>query len=142
MRTTSSLSFWTIFSICFLLMRSSESCSNISCLFSSIFSRSFFRFASLVALPAISSLNCSFSLALRRTFSIAAARHHGKHEEELSLRLPGQPHDDVVGGHRGCTVAVRLTWELPEILAVVENVGRLHVVGLINLRLDQEEVLG
>ena len=40
------MSFWTIFSICFLLMRSSESCSNISCLFSSISSLSFFFFVS------------------------------------------------------------------------------------------------
>ncbi len=44
MRTTSALSFCTIFSICFLFIRSSERCSKASCLFSLIFSRSFFFF--------------------------------------------------------------------------------------------------
>ena len=35
----------------------------------------------------------------------------------------------------------RLARKLPEILAVIEHVGRLHVVGLVEPRLNQEEVL-
>jgi len=76
-----------------------------------------------------------------RDHVVAAAGHHRKHEEELGLRLAGQPHDDVVGGHRCNAAAPRLPRELPEILAVIENVGRLHMVGLIELRLNQKQVL-
>src|SRR6202158_2553848 len=59
---------------------------------------------------------------------VAAARYHGKHEEELGLGPPGQPRDDLVRGHHRGAVAARLSRELPEILAIVETVGRLHVV--------------
>ena len=76
-----------------------------------------------------------------RDHIVAAARHHWEHEKELGLRLTGQPHDDVVRGHRCNAVAARLPRELPEVLAVIENLGGLHVVGLIEPRLNQKEVL-
>ncbi len=57
------------------------------------------------------------------------------------MRLPRQPHDDVIGRHHCGAAAARLARELPEILAIIENVGRLHVVRLIQPRLDQEQVL-
>src|SRR5262249_23970186 len=73
---------------------------------------------------------------------VAAARHHGEHEEELGVPLARQPHDDVIGSHQGCTAAPWFARELPEILSVIKNVSRLHVISLIDLRLNQEEVLG
>src|SRR5262249_50827292 len=71
---------------------------------------------------------------------VATARHHGEHEEELGLRLPRQPHDNVVRKHQGCAVAARLTWKLPKIFTVIENVSRFHVIGLIDLRLNPKEI--
>ena len=37
---------------------------------------------------------------------------------------------------------VGLARELPEILAIVEHLGRVHVIGAVELRLDEEEILG
>ena len=71
-----------------------------------------------------------------RDHIVAAARHHGEHQEELGLRLAGQPHDDVIRGHRCNAVAARLARKLPEILTVIENLGGLHVVALIEPRLN------
>src|ERR1700752_5235962 len=43
-----------------------------------------------------------------RDHVVAAAWHHRKHEEELGLRLAGQPHDDVIGGHHRNAATARL----------------------------------
>src|SRR5262245_21999518 len=71
---------------------------------------------------------------------VAAARHHGEHEEQFGLRLPRQPHDNVVRKDKGCNVAAGLTLKLPKILPVIENVSRFHVIGLIDLRLNPKEI--
>jgi hypothetical protein len=34
-----------------------------------------------------------------------------------------------------------LAWELPEIFAVIEDLGAFHVVRPVHLRLDEEQVL-
>ena len=64
---------------------------------------------------------------------------HRQHQEQLGPRLAGQAHDDVVGDHRR-GLAAGLARKLPEILAIVENLGAVHVVGAVHLRLDQEQV--
>ena len=78
---------------------------------------------------------------------LALARHHRQHEDELGPRLAGQPHDHVVGRHRraGGIAAIeagRCARELPEILAIIEHLRRVHMVGAVELRLDQEEIFG
>src|SRR6185295_15394636 len=47
-----------------------------------------------------------------RDHIVAAAWHHGKHEEKLGLRLAGQSHDDVIWGHRRDAAAARLARKL------------------------------
>src|SRR4029077_14517435 len=77
----------------------------------------------------------------------ALARHHGEHEKELCACLSRQAHVDVVGRHPTNAAAPEpadaslLPWELPQIFAVVEHFRNVHVIGLIHLRLDEEEIL-
>src|SRR4029079_27705 len=65
-------------------------------------------------------VGCVTTRSEPRDHIVAVARHHGEHEEELGLRLAGQPHDDVIRCHRCNAAAAWLARELPEILAIIE----------------------
>ena len=47
-----------------------------------------------------------------------------------------------VCAHAEAVAVGGLARELPEILAIVENLRRVHVIGAVELRLDEEEILG
>jgi len=81
-----------------------------------------------------------------RDHVLAPAGHHRQHEDKFGARLRGQPYDHVVRRHRHAGGAPRLdvgliARELPEILAVIEDLRRFHVVGAVGLRLNQEQIL-
>src|SRR6202158_523810 len=76
------------------------------------------------------------------THRATTLRHHRQHQYVLVVGFPGQPHDYVGGLHRNGLVGVVLAREAPLVLAVVEHSGVGHVVGAIDVGLDQEVVLG
>ncbi|MBA7657868.1 hypothetical protein ES703_65811 [subsurface metagenome] len=72
---------------------------------------------------------------------ILSHRSEGQHEQELLLLLIGQAHDDIVGLHKLFCAEIELSGYSPQVFLVVEYPGIFHVVGLVYLSLDIEEIL-